>query len=45
MDTIEISNQWYVIRWEDDSHSTFTIVSGPYPERYWAESMERIREI
>ena len=38
MDTIQISSQWYVVRWEDDSHTKFTVVDGPYPEEWWAAS-------
>lgn len=45
MDVIEISGHWYAVRWEDDKHEKFTIVSGPYAEKHWAESMARIREI
>ena len=45
MDTIQISGQWYVVRWEDESHEKFTIVSGPYSEEYWAVSMERLNEV
>jgi hypothetical protein len=45
MDVIEISGQWYAVRWEDEKHEKFTIVSGPYAEKHWAESMARIREI
>ena len=45
METIQISSQWYVVRWEDDSHTEFTIVSGPYPEQWWAASACRLGEI
>ena len=45
MDTIQISGQWYVVRWLDDSHEKFVIVSGPYAEKHWAVSMERLNEV
>lgn len=45
MDTIQISGQWYAIRWEDDKHEKFTIVAGPFAERHWAESAARTRDI
>jgi hypothetical protein len=45
MGTIQISSQWYVVRWEDESHEKFTIVSGPYPEEWWAISANRLNEI
>ena len=45
MDILEISGQFYVVRYEDDSRNRFTVLDGPYPERNWAESMSRIREI
>ena len=45
MDILEISGQFYVVRYEDGSKSRFTILDGPYPERSWAESVSRIREI
>ncbi len=45
MDTIQISSQWYVVRWEDDSRSKFTILSGPYSEEWWARSANRLNEI
>ncbi len=45
MDTIQISSQWYAIRWDDDRHEKFTIVAGPFAERHWAESAARTRDI
>ena len=43
METIQISSQWYVVRWID--RERFVIVSGPYPEEHWASSMERLNEL
>lgn len=45
MDTIQISSLWYVVRWEDDSHTKFTILSGPYSEEWWAVSAARLYEL
>lgn len=45
MDTIQISTQWYVIRWEDDSKTKFRIVAGPFAEEHWARSMARLNEL
>jgi len=45
MDTIQISGQWYVVRWLDESHGKFVVVSGPYAEEHWAISMERLNEV
>ena len=45
MGTIQISSLWYVVRWEDDSHDKFTIVSGPYLEEWWAISSARLYEL
>ena len=45
MDILEISNMFYVVRYEDETKTRFAILSGPYPERSQAESMSRIREI
>ena len=45
MGTSQISDQWYVVRWEDETHEKFTIVSGPYPEEWWAISANRLNEI
>ena len=45
MDTIQISTQWYAIRWEDDNTKTkFQIVDGPFAEEHWARSMARLNE-
>ena len=44
MDILQISSQWYVVRWEDDNHEKFTIVAGPFAERWWAESASRLRD-
>lgn len=43
MDAIQISGEWYVIR--DNGDGSFSVVDGPYPEKHWAESMNRLREI
>ena len=43
MDAIQISGQWYVVRY--DEGEKFTIVDGPYPERHWAISRARLNEI
>ena len=45
MEAIQISSQWYVVRWDDEAHINFTIVSGPYPEQWWAISACRLTEI
>jgi len=45
METIQISSQWYVVRWEDETHEKFTIVSDPYPEEWWAKLANRLDEI
>ena len=45
MGTIQISDQWYVVRWKDESHEKFMIVSGPYSEEWWAISANRLNEI
>ena len=45
MDTIQISTQWYAIRWEDDAKTKFQIVAGPFAEEHWAESAARIHDI
>jgi hypothetical protein len=45
MEAIQISSQWYVVRWEDNSREKFTIVSGPYPEQWWAVSACRLKDI
>lgn len=45
MDVVEISGQWYVIRWEDELKQKFSILDGPYPEKHWAISMSRLKEI
>ena len=46
MDTIQISGQWYAVRWlDDDTHERFVVVSGPYAEEHWAVSMERLNEV
>ena len=45
MEAIQISSQWYVVRWEDKSRAKFTIVSGPYQEQWWAISACRLNEI
>jgi len=44
MDAIQISGQWYVVRYEGNGEK-FTIIDGPYPERHWAASMARLNEI
>lgn len=43
MEVLQISSQFYVVRHEEDG--TMTIIDGPYPERYQAMSMARVREI
>lgn len=45
METIQISTQWYVIRWTDDSKQKFDIIAGPFAEEHWARSMVRLNEI
>ena len=40
---VEISNGFWVVREEPDGK--LVRIDGPYPERSWAESMSRIREI
>lgn len=45
MDVIEISSQWYVVRWIDKDNMKFDIVSGPYAEKWWAISDARLNEI
>jgi hypothetical protein len=45
MEVLEISGQFYVVLYEDDSKTRFRIVDGPYSERSWAVSMSRVREI
>ena len=44
MEAIEISGQWYVVRWEDKSALKFAIVSGPYPEEWQAVSATRLKD-
>lgn len=43
LEVLEISGQFYVVLRDNDGHRIYT--DGPYPERYQAESMSRIREI
>ncbi len=45
MEAIEISGQWYVVRWNDKANLKFDIVSGPYAEEWWAISAMRLNEI
>ena len=45
MEIIKISSMFYAVLYEDNSKTNFRIVDGPYPERSWAISMSRIREI
>jgi len=45
MGTLQISGQWYVVRWEDEKHETFTIIDGPFSEEWWAVSAARLREV
>lgn len=45
METIQISGQWYAIRWEDGSKTKFQIVAGPFVEEHWARSMARLNEL
>ena len=46
MNTIQISTQWYAIRWEDDNtKAKFQIVDGPFAEEHWARSMTRLNEL
>jgi len=44
MDVIQISSQFYVVRYEDETRSRFAILDGPYPERSQAVSMARLRD-
>lgn len=45
MEVLEISGQFYVVLYEDDSKTRFRIVDGPYSERSWAVSMSRVRDV
>lgn len=42
MEVLQIGTQFWVVRREGDS---LRLLDGPYPERYWAESASRIREL
>lgn len=46
MEAIQISSQWYVIRWENDSKKEkFHLIDGPFPEQWQAVSMARLNDI
>lgn len=45
MEAIEISDQWYVVRWIDKSKLQFNVIDGPYPEEWQAVSAARLKEI
>lgn len=45
MDVLEISGQFYVVRFEDETRNRFAVLDGPYPERSWAVAMSRLKEI
>lgn len=46
MEAIQISSQWYVIRWENDSKKEkFCLIDGPFPEQWQAVSMARLNDI
>lgn len=44
MEAVEISGQWYVVRWLDKSKTAFERVDGPYPEEWQAVSAARLKE-
>jgi len=44
MEAIEISGQWYVVRWLDKTALKFVRVDGPYPEEWQAVSAARLKE-
>lgn len=44
MEAVEISGQWYVVRWLDKAALKFVRVDGPYPEEWQAVSAARLKE-
>lgn len=43
MEAVEISGLWYIVRWSDAK--TLDVIDGPYPEKWQAISMARLKEI
>lgn len=44
MEAIEISGQWYVVRWTNKANLQFNVIDGPYPEEWQAVSAARLKE-
>lgn len=44
MDILQISSQFYVVRYNDESKNNFVILDGPYPEYYQAVSISRLND-
>lgn len=44
MDILQISSQFYVVRYTNEDKTKFVILDGPYPEYSQAASMSRIND-